>query len=353
MAFLLVLHAFAYPNGKSDSTMQVPRAQGQPVNMGSVINTPFREAEPSFTADGQTMYFNCNNADICVSRLVGTWEEGKWTPPEPLGEPINSEYEEVEPVINRAGDKLYFTSDRPQGSLRNVPFLTPFMDILKVAHVVSGSKTNTTSLSLGGLGLNDIWVSFKTNGVWSEPQNLSDIPGEPPVNSVYSDHCFFLSADGYEAFWTSTRPGGHGGNDIWTSRRVNGEWTAPENLGPNVNTAGDEHMSIPTPDGKSLYVASSRAGGFGDEDIYVTTRDFDGKWGALVNLGSRVNGPGDDRCPAWTPDHKIFLFDSVREGGFGGRDIWWVNFKDVNGYPSASISAQTTARVAASHRPSG
>jgi len=94
-------------------------------------------------------------------------------------------------------------------------------------------------------------------------------------------------------------------------------------------------MSIPTPDGKSLYVTSSRAGGFGNEDIYITTRDFDGKWGELVNLGSLVNGPGDDRCPAWTPDLKIFLFDSVRKGGFGGRDIWWVNFKDVTGYPSA------------------
>lgn len=334
-AFLLVLSAFVDPDSKTVSTVQVPQAQVQPVNMGSAINTPFREAEPSFTADGSTMYFNCNNADICVSRLEGTWEEGKWTPPESLGAPVNTGYEEVEPVINGAGDELYFTSRRPQGSLRNVPIPSPFMDFLTVANALSGSKRSSTSLSLGGLGLNDIWVSHKTNEGWSEPQNLSDIPGEPPVNSAYSDHCLYFSADGNEAFWTSTRPGGYGGDDIWTSRRVNGEWSAPENLGPNVNTAGDEHMSIPTPDGKSLYVTSSRAGGFGNEDIYITTRDFDGKWGELVNLGSLVNGPGDDRCPAWTPDLKIFLFDSVRKGGFGGRDIWWVNFKDVTGYPSA------------------
>jgi hypothetical protein len=51
-----------------------------------------------------------------------------------------------------------------------------------------------------------------------------------------------------------------------------------------------------------------------------------------------VNGPGDDRCPAWTPDLKIFLFDSVREGGFGARDIWWVYFKDVMGNPLAAAS---------------
>jgi Tol biopolymer transport system component len=282
------------------------------------------------------MYFNCDNADICVSYLTSTWEEGKWTPPERLGPPISTEFEEVEPVINTTGDKLYFTSNRPGNRLGGIPILSPFLNVFRVANTLATNKLGRTFF--GGLGLTDVYVSTWSDGTWSEPRKLNDSAGEPPVNSAFLDHCLSFSSDGNEAFWTSTRPGGFGGNDIWTSRRVDGKWTAPENLGPNVNGPGDEHHSIPTPDGRSLYVTTMREGGYGHEDIYVTTRDADGKWGPLVNLGSQLNGPGDDRCPAWTPDLRIFLFDSVNQLGFGGRDIWWVYFEDV-GYPLTAASA--------------
>jgi hypothetical protein len=303
----------------------------EPENTGPTINTAHREAEPSFTADGRTMYFNCNSGDICVSHLVGTWEVGNWTPPERLGAPISTEYEEVEPVINATGDKLYFTSIRPGSRLWGIPFLSPFINVFRVANTLAPAKLGRSLF--GGLGLPDVYVSYWINGAWSEPRNLNDVAGEPPVNTEFADHCLFFSADGNEAFWTSTRPGGFGDNDIWTSRRVGGKWTQAENLGPNVNGPGSEHTSIPTPNGQLLYVTATRDEGFGGEDIYVTTRGADSTWGALVNLGPLVNGPGDDRCPAWTPDLMIFLFDSVREGGYGGRDIWWVYFKDVRGYP--------------------
>ena len=187
----------------------------------------------------------------------------------------------------------------------------------------------------------DVYVSYWVDGAWSEPQSLNDAAGEPPINTQFADHCLFFSADGNEAFWTSTRSGGVGGTDIWTSRRVDGKWTAPENLGPNVNGPGEEHHSLPTPDDRSLYVTTTRDGGYGGEDTYITTRDADGTWGSLVNLGPLINGPGDDRCPAWTPDLEIFLFDSVREGGFGARDIWWAYFEDVPGHRLAAASAAT------------
>ncbi len=196
------------------------------------------------------------------------------------------------------------------------------------------------------MGLDDVYISYWANGSWSEPQNINDVAGEPHVNTEFADHCLFFSADGKEAFWTSTRPGGFGGNDIWTSRRVGDNWTQPEKLGPNVNGPWNEHASIPTPDGKSLYVTSDRPGGYGGDDIYVTKRDADGKWSPLVNLGPLVNGSGDDRCPAWTPDLKIFLFDSVRAGGFGARDIWWVYFKEIKGYPlEASANSVSSASL--------
>jgi len=315
------------------ATAAVADPRTRAVNMGPIINTAHREAEPTFTADGRTMYFNCNDYDICVTHLSGTWEEGRWTTPQIVGPPISTDYAEVEPQINAAGDKLYFNSLRPFRSGQGLPGLSLYVEAIGQ---FSAMTTDNLGISLfGGLGEDDIWVSSLTNGVWSEPRNLNDVSGEPPVNTPFMDHCLAFSADGNEAFWTSTRPGGFGGNDIWTSRRVAGTWTKAENLGPNVNGPGSEHHSILTPDGRSLYVTSDRPGGFGGEDIYVTTRGADGRWGKLVNVGPLVNGPGNDRCAAWTPDGKIFLFDSDRAGGFGSKDLWWVSLKDVLGHPLA------------------
>jgi hypothetical protein len=292
-------------------------------NMGSLINTAQREAEPTFSADGRTMIFNCHDYDICVSHLSGSWETGQWSTPQLIGSPISTKYLEVEPWLSPAGDKLYFNSSRPFADGEGLPGLALYVNAVGLL----GGELGITPL--GGVGQDDIWVSYLTNGVWSQPRNLSDVPGEPPVNSAYRDHCLDFSADGNEAFWTSTRPGGFGGNDIWTSRRANGTWTAPENLGPNVNSAASEHHSMPSPDGRSLHVTSDRSGGHGGEDMYVTTRAADGTWGPLADLGSPINGPANDRCAAWTPDGAIFLFDSDRPGGRGSKDLWWVYTKNV------------------------
>jgi hypothetical protein len=249
------------------------------MNMGSSINSQLREAEPSFTADGRTMYFNCYNADICVSHLIGSWEEGKWTPPARLEAPISTGYLEIEPLINSAGDKLYFQSTRPAGRLQGNPLLSPFVTTsFFIPTYLAEAKLGVSVLD--GFGLGDVWVSHKVNGVWSEPQNLNDVLDEPPVNTAFHDHCLSFSADGNEAFWTSTRPGGFGVNDIWTSRRVDGKWTGPENLGPNVNGSGDEHHSIPTQTaGRStLHPCATVA----MAAMICMTRDADGKRTPLV-----------------------------------------------------------------------
>lgn len=226
-------------------TTATPSRAGQglrPVNIGPVVNTARREAEPSFTSDGRTMYFNCNDYDICLTHYV---------------------------------DALYLV----------------------------GAITDGFGVTLfGGLGHDKVWLSHQVGGVWSTPADLNDVAGEPPVNSAFNNHCLFVSADGNEAFWTSDRPGGFGGNDIRTSRRVVGKWTRPENLGGNVNGPTSDHHAMVSPDGRSLYLTSDRPGGLGGEDIYLTTRGPDGRWGRMVNLGPPVNGPGNDRCPVLTQD---------------------------------------------------
>lgn len=293
------------------------------LNMGAVINTGEREAEPTFSADGQTMIFNCHDYDICVSHLTGSWQGGRWSAPQLLGAPVDSAFMEVEPWLSPAGDKLYVNSNRPFADGAALPGLELYVDVVGLLNDELGTAI------LGGVGTDEIWVSYRKDGAWSELVDINDVPGEPSVNSAYADHCLAFSADGSEAFWTSTRPGGFGGNDIWTSRRVNGVWTGPENLGPNVNSAASEHHSMPSPDGHYLHITSDRSGGFGGEDIYVSARQPDGTWGKPVNLGSPINGPANDRCAYWTPDGTIFVFDSDRPGGSGSKDLWWVYAKYV------------------------
>ena len=112
------------PTTPAVATRAAPEPVAQPVNFGPVINTKLREAEPSFTADGKTMYFNCQvrpdraGNDICVSRLVGTLEDGKWTTPEVVAPGVISLNEtfDVEPLISSDGKKLFFMSiNRPGG----------------------------------------------------------------------------------------------------------------------------------------------------------------------------------------------------------------------------------------------
>ena len=199
-----------------------------PVNLGPVVNSPARDAEPTFSADGSIMYFNCFGRngragnDICVAHKA----DGAWSEPEVVEAVSTDEYTEVEPLLSPDGSRLYVMSDRP-----------------------------------GGLGGPDIWVSDLVDGEWSEPVNLG-----APINSPYADHCIYFSGPGWDvAFWTSTRPGGFGGNDIWTSERVDGVWTEPVNLGPNVNTSGNETRATMSGDGKRLHFGR-------DGDIYVSER---------------------------------------------------------------------------------
>ena len=263
-----------------------------PVNLGPVINTAARDAAPTFTADGLTMYFNCfdregeKGSDICVSH----WEEDAWGDPRIVWEVSTREYLEVEPLLSPDGQQLYIMSNRP-----------------------------------GGKGGTDIWVSARIGGNWTTPKNL-----DGPMNSAYSDHCLYFAGDEWEiAYWTSTRPGGFGGNDIWTSERINGVWQEAENLGPNVNSEASEHHSLPSPDGASLYVTTTRDDGLGGEDIFVTTRDENGSWSELKNLGAQVNSDQHDRCPAFSPDFKTFFFDSERSGGFGNKDLWSLPYSSI------------------------
>ena len=102
-----------------------------------------------------------------------------------------------------------------------------------------------------------------------------------------------------------------------------GDWSAPVNLGAGVNTAFEDFLPELSKNGRSLYFASNRPGPFGGEDLWVSRRAAPSEaWGPAENLGAVINGPFNERSPALSRDGHLLFFASTRPGGMGGFDIW-------------------------------
>jgi len=162
---------------------------------------------------------------------------------------------------------------------------------------------------------------------FAEPANLGST-----INSWDYEFDPDMSTDGLELYFQSPRSGGYGDYDIYVAMRAttDDQWSEPVNLGPNINSSGTEFGPNISADGFSLYFNSSRPGGSGQNDLYVTTRKtvLD-PWGEAVNLGPIVNTSFDDVNPSITADGLSLFFSDwdgnnrpPRSGGFGQCDIW-------------------------------
>jgi hypothetical protein len=147
----------------------------------------------------------------------------------------------------------------------------------------------------------------------------------PNVNNVQADGNPSISTDGRELFFGSNRPGGNGNSDIWVAMRETTEddWGEPVNLGSNVNSPYEERYPNVSANGLSLYFTSSRHGGFGGTDIWVTTRKTTSDpWEQPVNLGSTVNKSGDEWESFISTNELALYFTCDWPGGSGSFDIW-------------------------------
>jgi len=163
--------------------------------------------------------------------------------------------------------------------------------------------------------------SVRADFTFGEPMNLG-----PTVNSNSGDALDCVSYDGLEMYFDSTRSGGYGGWDIWVSTRetIDDDWGAPVNLGPTVNTSQSDTCATISADDLELYFDSfNRSGGYGGWDVWVTRRSTkDEAWGAPVNLGPPVNTSSWDGCSSISSDGMELFFVSRRPGGYGSDDIW-------------------------------
>ena len=174
----------------------------------------------------------------------------------------------------------------------------------------------------GGAGGTDIWVTTRetTDDPWGTPVNLGT-----SMNTSGGDGGVSISFDDLSLYFSSMRGGGYGNGDLWVATRetIHSEWGTPKNLGPTVNSSADQCYPSISADELALYFNSNRGGGGGGYDLWVTTRETaDDDWGAPVNLGPTVNGSAQDVHPGISADGRLLFFASTRSGGVGGSDIW-------------------------------
>jgi Tol biopolymer transport system component len=156
-------------------------------------------------------------------------------------------------------------------------------------------------------------------GSWSQAQRVESISGtDATFNGPALDGCPFVSRDGKTFYMASTRAGGLGGIDIWVSRRasVDDPWGAPVNVGAPVNSAANDFCPTISRDGHLFYFVSNRSGGCGGDDIYATRLRPDG-WDPVANLGCDVNSSGNEASPFPLPESSrgpVLYFSSTRAG---------------------------------------
>ena len=165
----------------------------------------------------------------------------------------------------------------------------------------------------------DIYTSYLDSaGVWSNPVSISQT-----VNSIYNEGTCTVTADGNVLIYTSCdAPDSFGSCDLFISRKKNGIWQSPTNMGIKVNSSNWDSQPSLSADGRILFFSSNRKGGFGGNDIWYSVLQEDQSWAQAKNLGSVINTPKDEISPFMFFNNELLFFASNGHLGFGGMDIF-------------------------------
>jgi hypothetical protein len=178
----------------------------------------------------------------------------------------------------------------------------------------------------GGPGGWDIWMIRREHGRWSAPTPVSF---DTPANEF--DPAF--SADGRTVWFFSNRPGGLGGDDIWSVPfdPARGRFGTPRNAGPAINSAGDEWAPSPSADGNRLLFASNGRGGAGCHDLFLATRR-DGAWQAAVPLPGEVNTAQDEFDASFVDDGRVLVYTRAPDVDNDPAELWFARRGADGGY---------------------
>ncbi len=275
---------------------------------------------------------------------------------EHLGNILNSPWEEHSPIVMYDESIIYFTSNRP---VKEYGEEGPYFENIYVSHWRNGDWTPpqlvelpdmmpgnraTVSLTPDGQGLvffqNDgrygqLYITRRTFSGWSTPEKLPF-----PINSGHAETHASFSSDGGTIYFSSDRPGGFGGKDIYISHQLpDGSWGPAINPGPAINTSMDEEGPFIHPDGKTLYFSSAGHNSVGGYDIFSSVLQEDGQWQNAQNIGYPINTPEDDLFFIPTPNGRHVYYASQQQDGLGASDLYLIHLSPGDDRSLAVVSS--------------
>ena len=263
-----------------------------PVNLGRTVNSKYAEYLPNLTQDGKYLIYTRMAAmshafpSLQEDFYISKNKAGVWTKSLPLSHTLNTKKNEGAPSISADGSVLFFAAcNRKDGE-----------------------------------GSCDIYYSFNRGNYWTTPKNAR------AINTDHWDSQPNLSSDGKTLYFASDRDGGVGGRDIWAVDVLGeGVFGKPYNLGVIINTKYDEMSPFIHFDNQTLYFASDGWPGMGEKDIFLCRRLTDNTWSDPQNLGYPINSSKSDNSLFVSADGSIAYFTSSRAGGYGKEDIYQFN----------------------------
>ncbi|MCH2022519.1 MAG: OmpA family protein [Saprospiraceae bacterium] len=261
----------------------------EPVNLGENINSKYREYFPSITLEDELVYTvlfgkgNDAQEDLYISKKEGE----VWSPGSGI-QNVNTIDNEGAQCISADGKLLVFT--------------------------VCNRREDYGSC--------DLYFSRKINNKWTTPKNIGS-----PVNSKDWESQPSITANGNAIFFVRGGAKGQGNKDLYITRlKHDNTWTVPEPI-TELNTLDNESSPCIHPDGKTLYFSSDGYPGMGGFDLFVSRKD-EGKWGEPRNLGYPINTIDQEEALAVNRKGFIAYLASDREGGFGSLDIYGFKLPD-------------------------
>lgn len=287
-----------------------------------------------------------------------------------MGSPINTEYHEYVPLIYGEEDEIYFTSRRPGSTGGELDYQGNYFEDIYFSskkygfwqqpeQLKNGINTATHDACVGlspdgytmymfrtseDLVTGDLYSSERGEDGWESPELLA---GE--INSDAIETSASVTSDDRTIYFSSNREGGFGGMDIWRVTKLpTGEWSKAQNLGPSINTEKDEDSPFIHADNKTLYFISTGHKTMGGYDIFKSELKADGLWSEPENMGYPLNSLANDMNFVMSSDKMTGYFSSSTAGGYGGQDIYKINFKleaKILSVVKGGVASDDTAHV--------
>lgn len=308
-----------------------------------------------------------------VNKFVANCYTGKTLVKKPLkikvenvGMKINSPSPEAYPVISPDEKTIYFSSKRidltglkpneePEDIFEDI-YVSNFVNnawtpAKKVGKGINSFKHDAPlSLSADGKKLffyktdknnsTDLFYIEYKDTTWTSPKPMGG-----KINSPSWETGASISPDGKTFYFSSDRAGGYGGMDIYVSKlQDKGTWSVPKNIGPEINTEWDEESPFILPDGRTLYFSNNGPKSIGGMDIFRTVfNSGDSLWSVPENIGYPLNSPEHENHITWTSAGHRGYFANTREDSYGDDDIYSVEFTDLD--PSKPLFIVSTDTI--------